>query len=100
MKFRIYYGDGSTYSGDPYDAPRTNVQAVVNEESSSPTGFAVRTNGQVYVWRDERWFDCDQFGMWDYLMLSTGPKAVLFGRTMRNDEYWATVAKAQKEGLG
>ena len=100
MRFRIYYGDGSTFSGDPFDAHPLDVQAIVNEEPSSPTGFVVRNGGSAYVWREETWWDTDEAGMWDYLLTSRGPKAVLFGRTMRNDPYWAIVARAQKEGLG
>ena len=102
MKFRVYYGDGSTYSGDPFEAPRCNVQAIVNENPASPQGFDVCTGSKsdYYIWRDGQWWDCDEAGMWDYLLLLTGPKSILFGRTMRNEEYWAIVARAQKEGLG
>lgn len=100
MRWRIYYGDGSTFSdrdGSPFEAPRTNVQ-VIASEANTPTGFSLTHSHDAYVWRDE-WNGTDQLGMWDYLMSHSGPQSVLFGRTVRDDVYWATIGRAGREGV-
>ena len=97
-RFRIYYGDGSTFAGDPFYAPTANAMAVVVEDGD---GVSVRTAKDYYCWKnDTGWFACDIGGMWDYLLMYEGPKAVLIGRYIRNEEYWAVCARAAKEGLG
>ncbi len=99
-RFRIYYGDGSTYSGDPYYAPATNVQVVALEEPGAARGHIVVTAKDAYYYREGRWWGCDEMGLFDYLMEHEGPKAVLFGRSMtRNDAYWAIVQRAKAEGF-
>ncbi len=97
MRFRIYYGDGSTYSGDPYLAPQTGVQAVAQENRDVPM-----SGKDAYYWKPETgWHSCDTLGMWDYLFSYRGPKAILFGREMQRDEnFWAIRQRARVEGLG
>ena len=95
MKWRIYYSDGSTYNGDPFEAPQVDVQAIAQGEP-----FIVMQGRDAYFWKDDRWNPCDVPGMWDYLMMHRGPKAVLFGRNVRDDLYWAAVGRATKEGVG
>lgn len=100
IRFRIYYGDGSAYSGDPYYAPAVNVQVVVNE-AYNPQGYTVSTSKDAYYWTEIKgWNACDIPGMYDYLMLHRGPKAILFGRTIRDEDWQAIVARAHEEGLG
>lgn len=100
--WRIYYGDGSTFSNrnsSPFLAPTSNVQ-VVAYEAATPTGFSLTHGKDNYVWRDEQWHGTDAAGLWDYLYLATGPKAVLFGRTIRDADFWGIVERAGREGLG
>lgn len=104
MQWKIYYGDGSTFSdrdGSPYDAPIVNVQVIAFALPTSPTGFGLIHGKDVYVWDDNlaNWQGTDAPGMWDYLMTRRGPKMLLFGRTLRNEDFWATVSRAGKEGL-
>jgi len=100
-KWRIYYGDGSTYSGDPYWAPATDIQAIVMEDSTSHRGYRTVTSKDAFVYRENCWWGCDDAGMWDYLLNHAGPKAVVFGRTMaRGEDYFKIVHKAHAEGLG
>lgn len=95
MRFRIYYADGSTYSGDPFFAPPTGVQAVAQDGR-------VMAGKDAYYWKPvSGWHACDTLGMWDYLFMYTGPKAILFGREMERDEdFWEVKARAQAEGVG
>ena len=104
MRFRIYYGDGSTYSGDPYHAPPNNVQCVVQEMPGHERGWVIskgehETKGSWW-WDGEHWRVCDTAGMWDYLLMHVGPKAILFGRTLRDSDHWAIIERANREGLG
>lgn len=102
IKFKIYYGDGSVYSGDPFKAPRVNVQVIV-QEAKNERGFMLvhsKTLHGYYCWKPEGWYLCDDGGFWDYLMIAEGPKYVLFGRTMsRDDDFWQIVGRAGREGL-
>ena len=97
IRFRIYYGDGSTYSGDPYLAPQTGVQVVSQENRKQ-----LMSGKDVYYWKPESgWHACDMLGMWDHLFMYRGPKAILFGREMQRDEdFWALRQRAKVEGLG
>lgn len=87
MNWRIYYGDGSTYSdedGPPELAPKLDVQ-IINKCDETP-GIDNRGTLRVqqydfYWWTEEaEWFGGDIFGLWDY-MQRPGWKVVLFGRS-------------------
>ena len=103
-KWRIYYGDDSTYSdrdGSPFDAPQTNVQAVVTEMPGSPTGKRVNLRQDHFYWsKINGWVGCDWSGMWDYWMNYKGPKAVIFGRSLSDSEFQRINKRAFDEGLG
>lgn len=98
MRFRIYYGGGATYSGDPFLAPPVNVQ-VVAQEGDGPGGRILMHGRDFYIWREFGWTISDQAGFWDYLMLYHGPKAVLFGRTIRDEDFQETLKRAIREGI-
>lgn len=94
MKWRIYYGDGSTYSnkdGKPFDAPPDNVQAIV---------FADRDHGRIinamrdfYWWMGDEWYGGDLFGLFDHLR-QPGPRKVLFARSIPNEQYQEIIKTA------
>ncbi len=101
-RFRIYYGDGSTYSGDPFHAPPSNVQVIVleNPDRSNGQGLVLSLPPRdTYFYSQDRWWSCDQAGMYDYLLHHVGPKAILFGRTISDDGYNAIVQRAKVEGF-
>lgn len=99
VKFRVYYDDGTTYIGDPFIAPATGVVVIACEDTKANKGFRMTMSKDAYFLKDGRWWGCDVMGMYDYLMSYVGPKAVLFGRTIRDDLYWDIVSRATKEGL-
>lgn len=83
----IWYGDGTTYTeedGTVFEAPGLNVQVV--EQSDPTVGRWTQLAQDYYVWNGEAWVGCDVFGLWDYLQ-QTGPRKVLFGRTIGNRAY-------------
>jgi len=94
MNWRVYYGDGSTFSsgdGDPFHAPPSNVQ-VVSQDGKLQSGK------DAYYWKPEfGWQACDQAGLADYLMMYVGPKAILYGRTIRDEAYWGVRQRAKKD---
>jgi len=106
LRWRIYYGPESghkTFShkdGSPFDAPATDVQVVAQESTRSSKGFVLYHHKEGWYWKpDVGWWCCDESGMWDYLMNYRGPKAVLFGRNIRDDDFWKIVQRAEHEGL-
>lgn len=99
MQWKIYYGDGSTYSdldGPPELAPKRDVQAIPH--TSGLTGHRVERTNDYYVWTPERggWRGVDQFGLFDYL-IEPGVKIVLFGRMLNNEEYRAILAQSSRD---
>jgi hypothetical protein len=99
--WRIYYGDGSTFShedGSPFAAPPAGVQVVSQQLDGQER--ELMHGKDYYYWRDDiGWNGCDLGGLWDYLLIGTGPKYVLAGRSVRNDVFWSIVGKAAKEPL-
>lgn len=106
MKFRIYYGDGSTYEGDPFLAPSDNVQVIAQEDVSSVKGWILMhgllTREGFYCWRADGygWDMHETAGFWDYLYHYRGPKHVIFGRTIPTAAFHDIIARAGCEGLG
>jgi hypothetical protein len=105
VKWRIYYADGSTYSGstdkEAFNAKAIGVQAISVEAPKRNRGHGLVTGYDMYLYKGDRWFGCDNAGMYDYLMTYPGPNKVLFGRTMAKEEEWnAIVSRAKVEGLG
>lgn len=97
-RWRIYYGDGSTYSdtdGTPYDAPTRNVQAIISADDA--VGWHMHNSEDYYWWHTEMgWVSGDHFGFYDYL-LEPGPKRVLFGRSISREEYNAIIERAHQD---
>lgn len=104
MKWRIYYSDRDPVSGstdeEAFWVPTIDVQATVHEELKRATGFGVVTERKVYCYKDGRFWGADEIGMYDYLFHHPGPKAILFGRTIKDDNWNTAVQRAIKEGLG
>lgn len=104
-RFRIYYGDGSTYSGNPFYAPARNVICIIMEDTSEGRGWRLvrteKTHRGYYCWWPEiGWLDHDQAGFYDYLYHCDGPTKVIFGHEIRTEDYWMIVGRATGAGLG
>jgi len=104
MRWLIYYDDGSTYGdrdGSPFSARRDGVQVIAQESPATPTGFILMHKKDHYFWRaDIGWQGCDLSGMYDYLIFYRAESVVLFGRVLRDEDYYATVRRAGIEGFG
>lgn len=84
MNFKIYYSDGSTYSGDPLKAPGIGVVIIVQKDDVAGRSFCMAKD--YYVWDGGFWRGCDLFGLWDYIFVMNGPKAIS-GRSVPNEKY-------------
>ena len=97
--WKIFYGDGSTYSnldGSPYDAPSDNVQAIVIRDPTIGRGIVAKCDLYWWVESEQQWFglmDKLGYGLFDYLR-QPGPKKVIFGRTVSNADYDAAIKAA------
>ncbi len=100
MRWCIYYGDGTTYSdkdGDAFNAPPRN--AIVLAQEREEGGARVMHSKDAFVLRDGRWYGVDEMGLWDYMMDTTGPLKVLFGRWVHDKVFDDTYQRARKEWL-
>lgn len=96
IKFRIYYAEGETYTGDPFNAPALGVMVIV--ENDPANGRRLVSAKDYYVWdeNEERWWAVDYIGMVDYLIMS-GRKRVLFGRTIESEKWYAIMREANND---
>lgn len=103
-KWRIYYGDGSTFDGetteDAFAAPVQNVQ-MVKHYADNDKQYALRHSMNFYCWqkRFQRWSGKgDLFGLSDYYFTEEGAQKVLIGREIPDDTYRIILLKASEEG--
>jgi len=116
MKWRIYYGDGSTFSdedGSPGEAPIVNVQVIV--QPGKQTGRYWQAGSDYYVFWNDRWVGVDIAGVLDFLvdcsLLEWGDEIdaavivqravntglVKLGRMMEKEAYYALLARANDD---
>jgi len=94
--WRVYYDDGSTYDGAEgvEKAPARGVQVIAMTDPE--VGWYAQSGSDYYVWRDDRWWGVDIFGLFDYLDMP-GWKKVLMGRTLTNAAYVAIWQRVKVE---
>ena len=102
MLYKIYYGNGETFSSQtapPFLIPKRNDVQVIVQESDNHGWFTQAMN-DYYVWDNRgngwRWWGVDIFGLYDYL-LEPGNKCVLFGRTIEGDEFNEIFKRASED---
>ena len=86
-RFRVYYADGSVFSGLPERAPTTGVIVIAIPDES--VGGRILLHGEpFYCWHpsDSQWYSHDAVGFW-MCMAKPGWKRVLFGETVGNELY-------------
>jgi len=94
----IYYGDGVVLSDKdhtPFTLPkRADVQVIIQPDPKYV--WFSQCGDDYYVWRGDRWWGVDHFGLYDYL-LQPGEKCVLFGRTIDNEDFHAIFEDAREK---
>ena len=71
MSWKIFYGDGNTFSdrdGSPRDAPATNVQVISQSHIESGHYMQVQRDYYIYWTEDNRWTGVDLAGVMDFLV--------------------------------
>lgn len=103
----IYYGDGSTFTGQPEDAPTENVQAITFPDPREGYGdklTVVLKSWDFYIYSDPvgGWHATDKYAcLLDHLKRGCGPggvRAVLTGRWIDRATYDAIEAQAMAAG--
>ncbi len=113
MKWRIYYGDGTTLDGETSEEAyaATPVGAVLlKQEADNWRGYSLRHGFVFLCWEritlsagtvldESRWGGKDDlFGLMDYYTCHTGPQKVLIGREIHDDTYQAISKGAALDG--
>lgn len=99
MRWKIFYGDGTTYSdlnGDAWDAPPVNVQAVVVSDPQHGWYCCRADDFYWYIPEENRWYSGERFGMFDYLT-QPGMKKIIFGRSIPDWEYQQILDRAMND---
>lgn len=95
----IRYADGSTYDsrdGAAWEAPRWGVLRVYFCDERTGVSMEPSPIGH-WIWRDGRWVGLDDLsGFYDYLGNHEGPCVVLFGRTLRDDDWERFIVEESK----
>ncbi len=100
-RWRIYYGDGSTFSdrdGSPYDAPGGNVQVICCEYDNGTAPPISASN--LYRWETKSWMNCDFMDLPQYFLTHPGPQKIIMGREMEDKaDFLKVLERAIKEGV-
>lgn len=107
-RWRIYYGDGSTYSdrdGSPFDAPAGNVQVISQEQDNGRctplSGIDSNVPVDCYRWNGEAWTACQYMDLPQYYLTHEGPQKVLLAYEMNQKQDFLTILeRAIREGVG
>jgi hypothetical protein len=94
-RWRIYYGDGSTFSdsdGQPCDAPALNVQVIAQALPDDPTIGRKTVSRHDFFWFDQgEWTGGDLFGLFDFLQRHS---VVKFGRSISRLNFESCLTRA------
>lgn len=98
MDWKVYYEDGTTFSGDASVAPVMGVLVIIEKDPLH--GRRIITNADYYVWDDRgegmHWWEADFVGLVDYL-IKPGMKRVLIGRLTSNSVFQEVYDKAYND---
>lgn len=86
---RYFYPDGVTYEGD--NPPAMDIQVIVQQDKDR--GWIMTHGADFYIWKDDRWWNCDLYGLFRFLM-DTG--LVLFGQTIPHSEFEVIYRQAKQ----
>lgn len=105
MRFRIWYDDGTIYTGDDPALvwKRDGVQIICQKHPEATRGSYLSHQTPFYIWMEGGgWVAADQAGFWDYLLRpGVFARHILIGRTMPStDKFNALLGRAEKERLG
>src|SRR3990167_5592916 len=94
INWKLYYGDGSTYSNEdglPEDAPCGRVIAAAFYDEDNRRRICHQAD--YYIWDGTRWYSASDSGFWQY-MGEPGAKVVKFGREIGDIQYRSVMSQA------
>lgn len=99
MKWCVIYADGSEYSHEefePKDIPGLGVLVIVVENNNERP--YLQHSFDYYVWKGDRWQNCDQFYLWQYWFVEKFDfeKVALAGQTVPNEDFLAAHGRAKE----
>ncbi len=106
--FRIYYGNGYVYEGEPERAPNQNVQAIAWDDSTKGhrnLGRVVLREWDIYIYSEDiGWHGTNKYAdLLQHLGQGIGiggVRAVLTGRWITRNKYDEILKRAEtEEGL-
>lgn len=100
MKWKIWYGDGSTFSsedGPPAAAPSANVQVIAQEDPDVGRFLLNQRDYYIFNGGEIGWSSADQAGFWDYMINAPNPKIIGIGRVISNAEFQAIYNSARND---
>ena len=105
LAFRIYYGDGSVYEGEPEGAPNQNVQAIAwNDPAKNyrDLGRVVLREWDIYIYSDDiGWHGTNKYAdLLQHLGKGIGKggvRAVLTGRWITRRGYDEIIKRAETD---
>jgi hypothetical protein len=102
VKFRIYYGDGSTFEGRPEDAPVQNVQFISWDDPTrgiNATGRFVLEAWDLYIYSDnvEGWIGTNKYADLVRHVQDGGVRAVLEGKWIKRETFVELREKAYND---
>lgn len=109
--FRIYYGDGTTFEGEPEDAPRENVQCIAipprslraHETKDTIIRWTLVREADVYIYTDPigNWIPCthEDAEMHERLhgLGLGGVRAKLWGLWLKRDLFDEIILRAERD---
>ncbi len=97
MWWRVYTSSGvfTSQDGTPFEAPRTDVQVVVQEKDGS---YELVHGRDYFYFEPERggWHTSDIFGAFDHLIRSK-QQCLLIGRMLSDDEWRRLFARVKAD---
>jgi len=107
ITYTIYYGDGSTFEGEPEDAPNQNVQAIAWDDPTKgcqAVGRVVLHQWDIYIYSDDiGWHGTNKYSdLLQHLGKRIGVggvRAVLTGRWISKGVYEEILGRAQTDGV-
>lgn len=107
INFKIYYGDGTTYTGTPEGAPAHNVQVIAWDDpikGNQDLGRVVLSDWDIYIYSDHvgSWHGTNKYAdLLQHLGRGCGPggvRAVLQGAWVASDEFITIRTRAETDG--
>ena len=99
--FRIYYSDGSTFEGEPEDAPAEHVQCVAFNDPDlgyETVGRRVLRDWDIFIYSEGiGWHGTNKYADLRHHLVHSKVRRVLFGEWIPRDQFKAILHRAETD---